>query len=55
MPWFALLPLGTLVVMAQDKSQADVGTLFAGALIVAGSIILAVWGICQIIRSAFRD
>ncbi|ALJ14104.1 hypothetical protein LH19_14615 [Sphingopyxis macrogoltabida] len=54
-PWLALWPLATLMVAAQDKSSADADAVIMASAIVAGCIILAVWGLCSLIKGAFND
>lgn len=57
MAWFAMLPLGTLVVLASAGEKDISPDLFVGAVVVAGSILLAAWGLItivgEIIRSAY--
>ena len=55
MAWFAMLPLGTLIVL-MNSGEKNIGPdLFVGAVIVAGSILLAAWGLLTILSEIMRS
>ncbi len=55
MAWFAMLPLGTLIVLVNAGEKNITPDLFVGALVVAGSILLAAWGLITIVGEIIRS
>lgn len=55
MPWFAMLPFGTLLVMMNASPRVIDGPTFVGAVIVAASAIFATWGIVTLLHNYIAD